>query len=162
MGIFTSRLFNGSTGVTTSPDQRWAIALWPSAAGRPDLYLIKKSGTGSGKTEVHILTAASGYTQFALQTATGLHLTDETWEFGLGDYLGDGRPDLIGIKKRATGTGRTEVHIFSARSNYATPVLQTGIPVGETDAAWTFLVGDHDGGGGRPDLFVLYRNGTAR
>ncbi len=40
-----------------------------------DLFAIKKSATGSNKTEVHVLSAASGYKAFSLQTATGLHET---------------------------------------------------------------------------------------
>ncbi|MFN5513995.1 MAG: M12 family metallopeptidase, partial [Cyanobacteriota bacterium] len=38
-----------------------------------DLMAIKKSGTGSGSTEVHILSAASNYSKFRLQTGTALH-----------------------------------------------------------------------------------------
>ncbi len=72
-----------------------------------DLVAIKKSGTGTGKTEVHILSAASNYQSFRLQTGTALHETGDTFAFST---LPNG--DLVAIKKSGTGTGKTEVHIM--------------------------------------------------
>jgi len=57
---------------------------------------------------VHILTASSNYQLFRLQTGTGLGETNDQWSFAA---LPNG--DLMGIKKNATGTGRTEVHILA-------------------------------------------------
>jgi hypothetical protein len=75
-----------------------------------DLVTIKKSGTGSGKTEVHILSAASDYQSFRLQTGTALHETGVNFAFGV---LPNG--DLVAIKKSGTGSGKTEVHILAAQ-----------------------------------------------
>jgi hypothetical protein len=75
-----------------------------------DLVAIKKSGTGSGKTEVHILSAASNYQSFRLQTGTALHATGVNFAFGV---LPNG--DLVAIKKSGTGSGKTEVHILAAQ-----------------------------------------------
>ena len=83
--------------------------------GRPDLVAIKKSNTGTNSTEVHILSGGSNFQQFILQTGTALHPTDQTFDFAMTDWDGDGRPDLVAIKKSNTGTNSTEVHILSWR-----------------------------------------------
>ena len=48
-------------------------------------------------------------------------------DFGLAPNL-----DLCFVKKRATGTGRTEVHVLSKKSNYQSFSLQTGTALHET------------------------------
>jgi hypothetical protein len=80
--------------------------------GTPDLVAIKKSNTGSGSTEVHVLSGASGFQQFILHTGTALHQTDDTFAFAVVDWDGDGTPDLVAIKKSNTGSGSTEVHML--------------------------------------------------
>lgn len=94
--------------------------------GRPDVYCIKKNGTGSGKTEVHILNGENNYQNFLLQTPTALHETDGNWQFCLGDYSHDGCLDLYCIAKRNTGSHSTEVHILSGKSNFSEFILHTG------------------------------------
>jgi hypothetical protein len=84
----------------------WNFGVLPNG----DLVGIKKSGTGTGKAEVHILTAESNYQSFRLQTGTALEPTGDNWNFGV---LPNG--DLVGIKKSGTGTGKTEVHILAAQ-----------------------------------------------
>lgn len=100
-----------------------------------DLFAIKVAGTGSGKTEVHILTAASGFKQFALQTGTALEQVDNTWEFGVA-----GNRDIFVIRKRNTGSGKTEVHVLSAASGYQQFSLQTATALGPCDDTWTFAL----------------------
>jgi subtilisin family serine protease len=90
----------------------FAVADW-NGDGRPDLIAIKKSNTGTHSTEVHVLSGASNFQQFILQTGTALHETDQTFEFAVADWNGDGRPDLIAIKKSNTGTHSTEVHVIN-------------------------------------------------
>lgn len=46
--------------------------------GVPDLVAIKQARTGSGTTEVHVLSGASGFTQFLLHQPTALPQTDDT------------------------------------------------------------------------------------
>ena len=92
-----------------------------------DLFVIKKYQTGTHKTEVHILSAQSNYTAWILQTGTALHeVTDGSFQF----FLAKNR-DLIVVKKAATGTHKTEVHILSAQSNYTAWILQTGTALHE-------------------------------
>jgi hypothetical protein len=103
-----------------------------------DLVAIKKWGTGTSRTEVHILSGGDGYQSFVLQTGTGLHETDDTWTFAL---RGD---DLVAIKKRGTGTGMTEVHILSAGSGYQDFILQTGTALHEVDDSFDFVMRGDD------------------
>ena len=109
--------------------------------GKPDVYAIKKSRTGSNSTEVHILSGASNYQTFVQHTGTPLHETDDTFAFALGYWSGGRRPDLYCIKKSATGTNSSEVHILSGDSNYQTFVMHTGTVLHETDHTWEFLGG---------------------
>jgi hypothetical protein len=90
----------------------FAVGDW-NQDGRPDLFAVKKSNTGSKSTEIHILSGASNFQSFILQTGTALHETDNTFEFAVGDWNQDGRPDLFAIKKSNTGSKSTEVHIIS-------------------------------------------------
>jgi hypothetical protein len=85
-----------------------------------DLVAIKKQHTGSGKTELHVLSAASGYQSFALQTATALEEADDSWHFGM-----DASRHLWAFKKKGTGCGKMEIHSLSSSSGYQTFVQQT-------------------------------------
>ncbi|MFN5514253.1 MAG: VCBS repeat-containing protein, partial [Cyanobacteriota bacterium] len=126
-----------------------------------DLMAIKKSGTGSGSTEVHILSAASNYSKFRLQTGTALHQTDGTFVFAA---LANG--DLMAIKKSGTGTGSTEVHILSAGTNYSRFSLQAGTGLHETDNTFDFAsrngreliaIKKSATGSGKTELHILMR-----
>jgi hypothetical protein len=118
-------------------------------AGNRDLFAIKKSNTGTNSTEVHVLSAASGYRQFSLHTGTALHETGANFDFGLA-----GNRDLFAIKKSNTGTGSTEVHVLSAASGYRQFSLQTGTVLHETDGSFDFALA------GNRDLFAIKKNGT--
>lgn len=104
-------------------------------ANNGDLFAIKKSGTGTNTTEVHVLSASSNYQSFILQTGTILHETDGTWDF----HVATNR-DIFAIKKSGTGSGTTEIHVLSAASNYQTFALQTGTCLHETFANFDFAV----------------------
>lgn len=102
-------------------------------AANRDVFAIKKNGTGTGSTEIHVLSAASGYQQFSLHTGTSLHETSDDFEF----LIAPNR-DIFAIKKNATGTGTTEIHVLSAASNYQSFILQTGTCLHETDNTFQF------------------------
>lgn len=118
-------------------------------ANNDDLCAIKKSGTGTGKTEVHRLAASGDYQQFSLQTGTGLHETDSSWAFLLAD-----NGDLFAIKRSGTGTNSTEVHVLSAAGNYQSFSLQTGTALHETPADFEFALAPNR------DLFAIKKRGT--
>merc|ERR1719235_2221916 len=107
------------------------------AAPNGDLMCIKKGPTtGSGKTEVHILSKSSNFAKFVLHAATGLELTThKDWSFAA---MPNG--DLMCIKMGpTTGTKTTEVHILSKSSNYKNYVLQTGTGLElTTHKSWSF------------------------
>lgn len=118
-------------------------------ASNLDLFAIKRRGTGSNRTEVHVLSAAHHYQAFRLQTGTALHETDGTFAFCLAPNR-----DLVAIKKSGTGTHSTEVHVLSASSGYQQFSVQTGTPLHETDGTFVFCVGP------KGDLYAIKRSGT--
>lgn len=137
---------------------QFAVADW-NKDGRQDLFIIKKSNTGTRSTEVSILSGASNFQNYLLQTGTPLHQTDETFTFGVADWTGDGKPDLFIIKKSNTGSRSTEVSILSGASNFQRYLLQTGTPLQQTDHTFDFVVADWNNDG-RPDLIVIKKSNT--
>jgi len=122
-------------GLTYGSGEDWDFAL--NSAG--DLFgILKGPVSGSGKTELHVLTAASNYQTYSLQIGTGMGYTSgggEEWEFML-----NAPQDLVGVLKGpVSGSGKTELHILSAASNYESYSLQVGTGMGySTGADWTF------------------------
>jgi protease II len=114
-----------------------------------DVFVIKKSNTGTNSTEIHVLSAASGYQQFSLQTGTALHETDGTFAFAVAPNR-----DVFAIKKSATGSNSTEIHVLSASRGYAGYSLQTGSTLHPTDQTFEFDVAlDRD-------VFVIKKSNT--
>ncbi|WP_211588918.1 FG-GAP repeat domain-containing protein, partial [Allorhizocola rhizosphaerae] len=156
---FQQFVFQAGTAIEqTGAEWDFEFADW-DRDGRPDLAGVKKSGTGSGRTEVHILSGASGFQQFVFQAGTAIGQTGATWEFQFADWDRDGRPDLAGVSKSSTGSGRTEVHILSGASGFQQFVLQTGTAIEQTGANWEFAFTDWDRDG-RPDLAGVKKNST--
>jgi len=118
----------------TGSDNSWSFAVGNYNGGRPDLYCIKKTKTGTGSTEVHILDGDSEYQKWVLETGTILHETgsDNSWNFAVVDYWGNGKSDICCIKKTKTGSGSTEVHILNGDNNYQSWSLQIGTILEET------------------------------
>ncbi|EPX62793.1 Integrin-like repeats domain fused to lysozyme, LYCV glycosyl hydrolase [Cystobacter fuscus DSM 2262] len=78
-----------------------------------DLVVTKRNGT-SNSTEVHVLSGATGFSEFLLHAGTALHQADGTWVFKLArrdetflERLLDGGNgfDLVGIKRSGTANG---------------------------------------------------------
>ena len=127
----------------------------------PDLFAVDMNGTGSGKTEVHILSGSSNYSSFALHAATELEEVDpEEWQFAPVDWDRDGTTDVLAVKLNHTGSGMTEAHILDGASNFNEFSLHavTALHEGGTKN-WQFFTSDynHDG---RPDLYAINLNGT--
>ncbi len=130
--------------------------------GQPDLWAIAKANTGSNTTEVHILSAATNYSTFLAHAATALHTTgsDQTWQFGLGDYNHDGNLDLYCIVRQGTGSGMTEVHVLDG-ANFGSFLTHLATGLGQTgsDASWKFLVGPYNRDGA-PDVWAIAKANT--
>jgi hypothetical protein len=133
--------------------------------GKPDLVFVKRRNTGTGKIEVHVLSGASNYQQFIVQTGTALaQAEDGNGSFYLADVTGDGKADLVFIKRRNTGTGTIEIHVLSQDSNFQTFVHQSGTPLSlAEDQNGDFLLADIDRDGKADLVFIKRRiTGTGR
>ena len=113
-----------STFFSPEDDGVWTFADL-NGDGFQDLAYIKTRNTGSGKIEVHSASNESLFKEDTLHTGTAFPVQDEgTWL--MQDWTGDGKADLIYIKKRNTGTKMVEIHIATAESGYRSFALQTG------------------------------------
>ncbi|KAB8073359.1 hypothetical protein BDV29DRAFT_191790 [Aspergillus leporis] len=154
-GPYQSRILE--TGTTfAAPDPYGPWQMIPSSPTE-DLTYIKTTNTGTGKVEVHIASGSSGFRTRILEVGTTFVSEDNgTWQ--LIDADGDGRPDLVYIKTRNTGTGRVEVHIASASSNYQTRILETGTTFyPEDNGVWQMADFDRDG---KLDLIYIKTRNT--
>ena len=125
--------------------------------GNLDLFCIKKNKTGTNSTEVHILSGKSNFQSFLLQTGTALHENGDNCQFCVGDYNGDGKPDLFCIIKNNTGSKTTEVHVLSGESNYQKFIFQSGTILHETDYNWEFGISNYMGNG-KKDLYCVNKS----
>jgi hypothetical protein len=84
--------------------------------GIPDVYCLKRTNTGTGTLEVHVLNGADNYQSFLLQTGTPITEADAAanFAFAVGDFNQDGIPDVYCLKRTNTGTGTLEVHVLNA------------------------------------------------
>jgi hypothetical protein len=161
---FQSYTRNIATGMyPTGSDKSWAFLFGDyNGDGVADMYLVSKMGA-SGKTEVHVLNGANGYSGFLANTTTVLHQTgaDNRWIFRLGDYNGDGRLDLYAIN-RTGASGRTEVHVMNGANSFQSFLANSAsiLPVTGTDYAWEFDIADYNGDG-KPDVYVVKKTGAS-
>jgi hypothetical protein len=131
---------------------------------KSDLFNIVTTGTSSGKVEVHVLTAASGYQTYVIHAASGLNavVSPANWCVFADDWDGDGRGDLVSVQSVGTATGKIEAYIYGGTSNYVTPLLNaaTSLACVTDPANWVFRLADwnHDS---IPDLFCIHRTNTA-
>ncbi|KAG0278929.1 hypothetical protein BGZ96_002144 [Linnemannia gamsii] len=110
--------------------------------GSHSLVCIKTRNTNSGRIEVHgspNVLHFQQHQQHSLSTSTAFNIEDNgTWL--MQDWTGDGKADLVYIKTRNTGTGKVQVHVADAASNYQTFVLCTDTRFGCNDdgnGTWT-------------------------
>jgi C1A family cysteine protease len=100
--------------------------------------------------------STSAYQHYILHTGTPLTAADvPNFDFAVGDYNGDGKPDLYCLKRTNAGTNSLEVHVLSGASNYQQFILHTGTPLTAADVPhFAFAVGDYNGDG-KADLYCL-------
>jgi hypothetical protein len=129
--------------------------------GNLDLYAIKMNGTASGMTEVHILDGATDYQTWLQHKASALHTTTTSqFSFGIADFNNDGRADVYAVKFSSTGSGKTEVHVLDAASNFTSFTLHQATSYPQTSASQTQFAVGHFDIDARPDLFAVRMNGT--
>jgi peptidyl-Asp metalloendopeptidase len=146
----------------TGRDTSWSFMLGDyNRDGVRDLYTIKKMG-GSGRTEVHVLDGAAGFTRFLTHRASVLHQTgsDHRWTFRLGDYNRDGILDVYGIQ-RMGNSGMTELHVLNGADHFSSFLTNrtTALPATGNDYAWKFEVGDFNRDGFQ-DLYAISKVGS--
>jgi hypothetical protein len=123
-----------------------------------DVYGVLGAYTGSGRFEVHGLSASSGFAQPILAVATKWAAGDPSrWRFFIGSSQGDTRADLIGVKTSGTPSGRAEVHVATWASNYRS-TIDVVTPVGAftPDDQWQVAVGGPSGG----DVYFILTRGS--
>lgn len=125
---------------STGDDDAWEFHVADvDRDGIPDVVAIaKKNGV---TTEVHVVSGASNYTSYSLETGTALPGlgSDSRWVFGVNDYDADGQTDLFAINK--IGTQGLEVHVLKG-SAYQDYLLHAATPLGTmpSDSSKTFLI----------------------
>lgn len=141
-------------------DDTWAFSMGRWNAGRkPDLFAIKKSRTGTNSTEVHVLSGASGFRKFILQTGTCLHETDDAFDFAVADWNADGCPDLVVVWKSNDSNRHSLVHVLSGASTYQDFMLHAEIPLLDTLGMYEFMVTEWTRNG-RLDLVGIRKSKT--
>ncbi len=105
--------------------------------------------------------ATLAFAVFAMVTESRAQQADldhSIWHLKTTLWDDDDVPDLVMIKKRPSGTGSTEVHIYSGSSKYRSPLVEVGTPLPYTDEKWEFAVADWNLDG-VPDLWAICRDG---
>jgi hypothetical protein len=129
-----------------------------ATTARPDLYIVQHANTASGKVEAKTL----GGTGYYSGMVGDVKVTPEGWHGGDGvsyvvaDRNLDGVPDLYQILHLYTGSGMTEIKIWSGATNFSTQLGPTWVtPDGwhDTDGV-DYVVGDRDHDG-QPDLYII-------
>ena len=133
----------------------WAFCLGDyNNDGYLDLFAIKKNQTDSNSTEIHILSGKNSFQSFLLQTKTILDETDDSWDFSVSKYLGQGNKDLYAIKKNKTDSNSTEVYILSGKNNYQSSILQTRTSLHENGENFNFFAYKHN-------LYAIKKDGNS-
>ncbi|MGI8608631.1 MAG: glycoside hydrolase family 25 protein [Candidatus Dormibacteria bacterium] len=149
-----------STGFATVVPADWQFQVASFGGdGQPDLFGIHLRNTSSGKVEVHVLSAASGYKNWLLHAATALDAVPVgQFQFQLASLDGDHHADLYAIALNGTGSRTVEVHTLSESSAYRSWVLHSATAFAPVDTTqWQFRVGDRSGQG---DLMGISHTAT--
>lgn len=130
--------------------------------GIDDLFFFSRQGTGTGKTELHVLRGPE-YKSFLVQTGTALAETgsDNAWKFLVGDYNADGRLDIYAISKSGL-SGTVEVHVLDGSKGYQSFLLNSTSAAGAagTSTEIDYGIGDYNNDG-VIDLYSIVKNGSS-
>jgi hypothetical protein len=124
--------------------------------GIDDIYAINRHGA-SNSTEVHILDGGN-LNQFLLHKATAQHPTNANWDFGVGDYNGDGIDDIYAIY-RDGASNSTEVHVLNG-ADFNQFLRHAATALHPTSENWDFELGDYNSDG-IDDIYAINRHGAS-
>jgi hypothetical protein len=147
----TSLMDVGTAFGETGSEWEFQMADW-NGDGVLDLVGIQKRSTLTHSTEVHVLSGEwvpnlGPFRTHLLYTGTSLWETGDEWSFQLLDWDGNGVLDLVGVRRKWTGSTSTEVHILSGVGNFHTWLLQTGTAFPEAGDDWSFQLVDWNADG---------------
>lgn len=162
---YSTYKLHAATALALGDTDRWSFALGDANGdGKTDVYAISRYGNGTPNVEVHILDGATNYSTFWRHYATGLGAVQGAlaWTFDVGDWNGDGIPDLYAFEKADGASGRTEVHVFNGADGFVTHLIDAALPMGRTgsDDAWEFHV-VASGKAGKPDIVAVAKQNGA-
>ncbi|MFC4068909.1 FG-GAP repeat domain-containing protein [Actinoplanes subglobosus] len=156
---FTSLLLDRPTALGATDDRHaYSFADW-NGDKRPDLVVVQRSGTASGKAEISVLDGATAYRQVLLQTATALPATDGNHRFTATDWNGDNRPDLVVTRVSGAAGGRMEVQVLDGASTFQKHLLPVTVTAEPASTDHRVIVTDLNNDR-HPDLVVVEESGT--
>ncbi|MEU4425685.1 VCBS repeat-containing protein [Actinoplanes sp. NPDC024001] len=130
---FSALLLNTATVLgPTDARHAYAVADWNGDAV-PDLVVVQKSGTASGRTEVRVVDGASIFQRLLLETVTDLPPLDDH-EVAVADGNGDGRLDLVVAQTAGTASKKIDVQILDGATDLRhqlAPTVTTAAAAGE-------------------------------
>ena len=108
-----------------------------------DVLAISKQDIGSGRTAIHVLDGASGFSEYANNFVSVLHHTGADFDFVAGDYTRDGVLDVLAISKQDIGSGRTAIHVLDGASGFSEYANNFVSVLHHTGADFDFVAGDY-------------------
>jgi hypothetical protein len=159
-GPFQRALLTAPTGRAAIDDRYDAsLADW-NGDRRPDLVVVQRAETVTGRTELYILDGTTNFQRLLLHTGTVLGPTDARYTFSMADWNADGRLDLVVLQGAGTASGRTELRVIDGASSFQRYLLEVGTGLGPTDDRHSFAMADWNADG-RLDLMAIQKSGTA-
>ena len=124
--------------------------------GAGDLTVASVPNSSGGTVSVGIAAQDAGYSSVAAQASTALSVSDpQNWRFEFASYDGDQQGDLYAIHERNTASGKVEVHVLSAKTNYQTYLAHIATALSAVDSGqWQFRIAPSDGDGAA-DLYAI-------
>jgi hypothetical protein len=122
-----------------------------------DLGYIKKTSTESGYVELHVLSGASLFKRFIIQTRTQFpSRSSQVADYTMADLNLDGYLDLV-LLYRNLQSGKIELHALTGADYFKSFILNVSTPLGaaSTNHQFVFFDWNYDG---YPDLLFIDKN----
>jgi matrixin len=142
-GALMNEYYTGSHRYLSQDDIEAVQSLYPPPK-ELRLASIRTKSQGNKKTEVHVYSGSSQFSQSLWNVDTPLaEAAPNEWQFSYRDTNNDGWDDLIGIKTMNTASKKVEVHIYSGATSFSTTLwnVVTSIPEAAPDE-WQFSYRD--------------------